>query len=288
MNNRNKKVSADDIVTYYDSCEVHYKMMWHLDTHRAMHYGYWTNETKNLKEALFNTNDLLAGIAELKPGMRVLDAGCGVGGSSLYIAQKYGCTTHGISLSTNQIQKASSQASLLNLGHLCKFSVADFCDTSFDSESFDIVWAIESVCHANDKAEFLKEAFRLLKPGGKLVMLDFFRTMPTPNQKQQKWLSNWGQAWAVPQFEYDEWFVKWAEQVGFDVIECKDISKNIWPSALRLYMYFFPSWIWNNLLRMTGKFNPIHMRNTWSTFYQFHSLQKKYWRYMLIVATKSK
>ena len=73
---------------------------------RSLHYGYWDDSVKNFHEALLNLNKVLAEIAEIKEGENILDAGCGVGGSSLWLAKRKNCTVKGISLNKRQIDKA--------------------------------------------------------------------------------------------------------------------------------------------------------------------------------------
>src|SRR5689334_12923414 len=98
--------SKNDIARYYDLSEVHYRRIWKLDKSRSLHYGYWDNSVKNFHEALLNVNKVLAEVAEIKEGENVLDAGCGVGGSSIWLATEKNCTVTGISLNENQINKA--------------------------------------------------------------------------------------------------------------------------------------------------------------------------------------
>lgn len=76
-----KPVRKEEIVHYYDTCEMNYKRWWNLDKSLAMHAGYWDETTKTLSEALSKENEVLAKIAGIKGSDRVLDAGCGVGGA---------------------------------------------------------------------------------------------------------------------------------------------------------------------------------------------------------------
>jgi cyclopropane fatty-acyl-phospholipid synthase-like methyltransferase len=281
-----QRVQNQDIIQYYETCDEHYSLLWHLNTHMAMHYGYWDKDTKNLKEALFKLNDFLANKADISSNLKVLDAGCGVGGSSLYLGRTRACSVEGITLSAKHVASANQKAKEQNLQNLVNFSVNDFTKTNFEPETFDVVWAIESVCHANEKKEFLAEAYRLLKKGGKLVMVDFFRTMSEPNEKEFYWLNNWAKTWAVPHFEFRDDFLRKANEVGFLNTEAQDLTQNIKPSANLLYAYFYPGVIWNYLLKLVGKHNEHHIENIWSAYYQFHSLKKGHWTYELITATK--
>ena len=72
------------IVEYYDTCEGDYRIFWDLDRSLAMHAGYWDSETKTLADALKRENEILAELAGVTSSDYVLDAGCGVGGSSIF------------------------------------------------------------------------------------------------------------------------------------------------------------------------------------------------------------
>jgi cyclopropane fatty-acyl-phospholipid synthase-like methyltransferase len=279
-------IAQQQIIDYYDHCQVDYSIVWHLKTHLSMHYGYWDKDVKNLRGALLRLNDELATRATISSSDVVLDAGCGVGGSSIHLAAKYGCKTTGITLSEKQAAFATAQAANKELSHKVDFLVNDFTATNFPDESFDVVWAIESVCHANEKADFLKEAFRVLKKGGRLIMADFFRNAQEPNAEGKYWLDKWAASWAVPEFEYDKVFVDKAWRTGFSSVELDDVTENILPSAKRLYYYFIPGVICDGTLRILGKRKLENRSNVWSTYYQYQALKRGFWNYHIIKATK--
>src|SRR2546428_4999839 len=117
---------------------------------------------------------------------RILDAGCGIGGSALWLAKYTKAGVVGISISPKQIEKAKILAKQAKVDHLVSFSVIDYLQTGFPEESFDVVWAIESVCHAEKKEEFLKEAHRVLKKGGRIITADgFIKREPTTEREKQ-------------------------------------------------------------------------------------------------------
>lgn len=286
MKTINATIENHNIVDYYDNCQVDYSIVWHLKTHLSLHYGYWDQTTKRLRDALIRMNDVLAQKVQINPSDKVLDAGCGVGGSAIYLAKKYNCSVDGITLSKNQVEFATEKADNKNLKHKLNFLVADFTKMPYNDNTFDVVWAVESVCHAHEKADFLKEAFRVLKKGGRLIIADFFRTMENPDTEQNKLLNNWGDTWAVPNFEYIKLFENKAVKAGFSVNKTQNITKNIRPSAERLYYCFVPGIICDGFLRFVGKRNHLHKANVWSTYYQYKSLKQDLWNYYIFSATK--
>ena len=70
----NSRVSASEVVTYYDQCEVDYRWLWHLDNNYAMHYGYWNEDTNHLRDALKNMNQYITDNLDVRAGQRLLDA----------------------------------------------------------------------------------------------------------------------------------------------------------------------------------------------------------------------
>ncbi len=181
------------IVQYYKDTEHAYKDSWDLGKSLAIHYGYRDHKARNFRTSLQRMNEVMAETAKITSSDQVLDAGCGVGGSSIFLAATIGSNVTGISLSERQVQQALDNAVKRGVSEKVKFEVADYCRTPFPDASFDVVWACESSCYADDKALFVKEAYRLLRPGGRLVVADGFVTTFENNENPviRKWLEGW-------------------------------------------------------------------------------------------------
>lgn len=275
-------ITEQDIIKYYDTCESDYRLLWHLSEQHAMHYGFWTEETRLLREALKNMNAFVFSKLQVRSGDRILDAGCGVGGSVIYATQLWDCEVWGITLSDNQCKKAERYAKDRKLKGSANFSVQNFCQTNFENASFDGIYGIESICHAQNKADFLREGYRLLKPGGRLVVADFFRTPLSKNHKKEYLIEKWAHTWAIPDFSYWQQFILEAKDIGLELTGNHDISQNIYKSARRLYYYFFPGLICHFLLRLFGLRTKVQGRNMWSTYYQYKSLKEGLWEYRVL------
>ncbi|KAL3798673.1 hypothetical protein HJC23_004424, partial [Cyclotella cryptica] len=104
-------------------------------------------------------------------GAKVLDVGCGFGGTSRYLADKLGpnADVTGITLSPNQVKRGTELAEERGLSNV-KFTVMNALEMDFPDNSFDIVWACESGEHMPDKEAYINEMMRVLKPGGKFIM----------------------------------------------------------------------------------------------------------------------
>ena len=76
----------------------------------AIHYGYWDKAVRSFPESLIRMNQVMMIAADIKPADKVLDAGCGVGGSSIFLASTLGCRVTGITLSYRQVNRAIENA----------------------------------------------------------------------------------------------------------------------------------------------------------------------------------
>jgi cyclopropane fatty-acyl-phospholipid synthase-like methyltransferase len=221
------------ITEYYDYTLPFYKIFWHGSAN-GIHYGFWDQETKNHKEALLNTNKFLAAKANISKNDVVLDAGCGIGGSAIWIAKNIKAKVTGITISQKQVEEAGKIAKKNGLAELATFYKRDFLNTGFENGSFTVVWAIESVCHAENKKEFLKEAYRLLKPGGRLIIDDGFLLRDIQNPKEAQDLKNFLEGLAVPNLSHENDFHKYLEETGFKNIKAWNKVMEATPSARKI------------------------------------------------------
>ena len=152
---------------FWDQTSVGWRTIWgpHI------HHGYYeNNESQTPLRAQEKLLEKLIEIVNLESRSKILDVGCGMGGSSLYLAKKHQADVAGITLSKKQVAIATQQAQLENI-HSVSFQVEDALSLkSFSDNSFDIVWSLESCEQFYDKKLFIEQAFRVLKPGGKLML----------------------------------------------------------------------------------------------------------------------
>ena len=111
-----------------------------------------------------------SGLNKLPKGSRVLDVGCGIGGSSRILSKEYGFEVVGISISQEQIKRANE---LTSNDDFCRFDVMNALDLKFPKGSFDGVWSVEAGPHMSDKQKFADEMLRVLRPGGVLAIADW-------------------------------------------------------------------------------------------------------------------
>lgn len=172
-----------------------------------IHLGYYGDppRTRDFRQAKHDFVHALvrwSGLDQLPAGSRVLDVGCGIGGSSRILADAYGLDVLGISISPAQIARAQSLTAP-PLDQRCRFAVMDALQLQLDDQRFDAVWSVEACPHMADKQRYADELLRVLKPGGRLAVADWNRRDPSQGElsKVERWvmrqlLDNW----AHPEF----------------------------------------------------------------------------------------
>jgi len=117
----------------------------------------------------------LARRARLEPGLRVLDVGCGLGGSARFLSAEHRCKVVGIDLTHEYVEAARALAELVGLDGAVKFQQANALDLPFHDASFDVAWTEHIQMNIADKNAFYAEIARVLAPGGRLVFHDIFQ-----------------------------------------------------------------------------------------------------------------
>ena len=275
-----------NIVDYYAATENAYKDSWDLDNSFAIHYGYWDEKVKTFSQSLLRMNEVMMEAAQIKSTDNVLDAGCGIGGSCIFLAERIGCNVTGISLSEKQIQKARNLIQRKKVEDKVEVEVMNYCATTFSDESFDVVWGCESICYADDKEQFIKEAYRLLKPGGRLVVADGFVTKFENNDHPT--IRNWLDGWQVNYLETPQRFQQYMNEAGFKNILYRDISKFTTHSSRRLYKYYFLAnlyLLWKTMT-FSNRSTEMQRKNIAACKHQYIGNKQGLWLYGLIVGTK--
>lgn len=229
-------MSEKNVKLYFDDCLMTaYKHAWNLDISHSIHYGFYDKDNRTHDLAVQNYNKQLSLFGEIKPQSKVLDAGCGVGGSLIWLAKNLNCTGKGINIHIPSLKLARRYADSNKVIDKLEFIEASFLNIPFEDNTFDVVWAIESVCQSHDKEKFIKEAYRVLKPGGKILVADFFLKRKPKNKLENWHLNNWCYGWAMPYLALTSDFNDQLSVEGFKNIKIKNITKNILPSSNRMF-----------------------------------------------------
>jgi tocopherol O-methyltransferase len=157
---------AGAIRQHYDSFAPIYRAFWgdHI------HHGLFARGTESPAEAQVALLEHCIRAINLKRGARVLDVGCGHGGTCIYLAKEYGCQASGITLSSRQAEIAREQASRNGVAGKVDFQVGDADHYDFPAATYDVVWTMESSEHFADKAGYFRRAAASLRADGKLLL----------------------------------------------------------------------------------------------------------------------
>ncbi|KAH7423204.1 hypothetical protein KP509_12G043900 [Ceratopteris richardii] len=180
---------------------------------------------------------------EHKP-KKIIDVGCGIGGSSRHLARKYGAEVIGITLSPHQARRATSITSAAGLSSKVSFQVADARNQPFPDNHFDFVWAMESGEHMPDKEKFMAELVRVTKPGGQILIVTWCHRElcageESLNPKEQKLLKKVCDAYYLPAWCSPSKYLSLAHTMGL-----KDVKSDDWTEYITL---FWPAVIFSAL-----------------------------------------
>ncbi|KAK9067569.1 hypothetical protein SSX86_011680 [Deinandra increscens subsp. villosa] len=138
---------------------------------------------------LDTTKEFVA-MLDLKPGQKVLDVGCGIGGGDFYMAETFDVDVVGIDLSVNMISFALERA----IGLKCSvdFEVADCTKKSYPDNTFDVIYSRDTILHIQDKPALFRTFYKWLKPGGKVLISDYCRKSGTPSEDFAEYIKQRG------------------------------------------------------------------------------------------------
>lgn len=225
------------IQDFYDASSGLWEQIWGEHMHHG-YYGPTGGQRKDRRQAQIDLIDECLQWAAVTEAREILDCGCGIGGSSLDLATRFGARVTGITLSPVQANRAGERATAANLGGesppCAQFKVADALHTPFADQSFDVIWSMESGEHMPDKVRFLQECYRLLKPGGKLLMATWCHRptaslagpLTAAEQRQLEWIYQvYGLPYVISLPEYESI----AQNCGFRQIHTADWTPAVAP-----------------------------------------------------------
>lgn len=158
-------VKKAEIQNHYDVATLFYWLLWG----RHLHHGLWEG-SESPQVAQQQLTETVARLAGIEHGERVLDVGCGMGGSSIHLSRRHQCQVTGITLSPVQRHWATMSARWNRAARNTDFRRADAEQVEFPAGTFDVVWSIECTEHLFDKPRFFERAAGWLKPGGRMAI----------------------------------------------------------------------------------------------------------------------
>ena len=220
---------------------------------------------------------------------RVLELGCGKGFNSVFLANRNPETIFtGIDLTPLHVKIAQKKAAdLKNLS----FMQGDFNHLPFADEQFDVVFAVESLCYSTNVPHTLAEIYRVLRPGGRLVVFDGYRSVNPENLEAslitaQK-LTEVGMAVQDGMNDINHWLTT-SEEMGLTLLERVDLSSAMKPTLCRLQglsLKFFMMKPWKR--KMVSRFRTYLVRNAIAGLLMPFGLEASIWSYYLTVMERS-
>ncbi|KAK9994135.1 hypothetical protein SO802_023838 [Lithocarpus litseifolius] len=234
------------IAEFYDESSGVWEDIWGDHMHHGFYdpdstidvSGHRAAQIRMIDEAL-----QFAGVLEdpTKRPKSVVDVGCGIGGSSRYIASKFGAKCQGITLSPVQAQRANALAAAQGLSDKASFQVADALEQPFPDGQFDLVWSMESGEHMPDKAKFVNELARVTAPGGTIIIVTWcHRDLAPTEESLQPWekelLNKICDSFYLPAWCSTAEYVKLLQSISLQDIKDEDWSQYVapfWPAVIR-------------------------------------------------------
>jgi tocopherol O-methyltransferase len=219
-------ISHETVAAHYDQLDRFYRSIWG----DAMHHGLWQDGCETRAQAVRALHDAVIARARLRPGMQVCDVGCGYGHSARLMVREQDVQVTGINRCPAQHQRAQALNEGADQPH---FLLGDWLESCLPAQAFDAVLAIESFEHIANKAAAIREALRVLRPGGSFV-LAVQVAKPTPAAWQRRLLLQpICKEARMPSLGTTEDFSNWLSHAGFQMIEIESVSAQVsrtWPS----------------------------------------------------------
>lgn len=267
--------NAKNVKSYYNTKES--KLGYILFLRGAKHFGYYDKGDKmyQISQSLRKMERKIGEALNLPATSKVLDAGSGMGAVSRNLAKWFHYDITGIDILDFNLLKARAEASKPKNSDLSlNYLEMDYHKLAFEDSSFNGVYTTETFVHASDPQKVLEEFHRVLKPGGKLVQLEYshdpYKNMTDAEKRSFMFVNKYA---AMPAFNLFEHGVheKLIEDTGFKLISSTNYMKNIEP-MLRWFM--LNAWLPVKVIRLLRKedrfVNAISAVDFWKLRHKIH------------------
>jgi cyclopropane fatty-acyl-phospholipid synthase-like methyltransferase len=219
--------TTDSVRTYYDQNTNLFLKFGNSRKAQNIHRSLWMRNTKTLDDALNVSNALIQAEIEsiADTNARIADLGCGVGASLFYIYPRLHepAPALGLTISPMQAKLARESAKQLGLQEKILFAEGDFTSVPL-SNDLDAVYSVEAVVHAVDPEKYFREASRLLRSGGKLILVDDYQATHPLLQHEVQWLKAYMDGWYVPGVRTVEQVISFAEKYNLSLIKNEELT----------------------------------------------------------------
>lgn len=216
-------VRKDLIRAHYQLSTPFYRLLWG----RHIHHGLWdASETPEVAQE--RLTETLADAARIVGGERVLDVGCGMGGSSIHLARRRDCHVTGVTLSPLQRWWAAASARWQGASGKTEFRCVDAEAVEFPERSFDRVWSVECTEHLFDKARFFRRAAEWVKPGGRVAICAWLAGETLDTEERRRLVYDVCEGFLCPSLGARSNYERWLTDAGL-VLE----KSELWTERVR-------------------------------------------------------
>jgi len=208
------------VAAHYNELDVFYREIWG----EHVHHGYWASGRETVEQAVEALIDLLAMRLGLAAGEEICDVGCGYGATARYLAEHFGVSVTGFSVSAAQVARAKL---IVPAAGAVAFEVRDWLDNGLADQQFDRAYSVESSEHMPDKQRFFDEAYRTLKPGGLFAICAWLAADAPRPWEIRHLLEPICREGRLPGMGDEADYRAMAAQAGFEVVAVQDISANV-------------------------------------------------------------
>lgn len=163
----------------------------------------------------------LAKLANLIPGMKILDIGCGVGGPARTLAADFGCQVIGLDITESYVQAAEMLTEKVGLSESVSFQVGNALDLVFDAETFDVVWSQNMIMNIEDKQQLFQEIHRVLRNEGILAI----EALMAGEKEETRFPVYWADDPSISFVSTPASLTLIMEDTGFEQIAWRDVTK---------------------------------------------------------------
>lgn len=209
---------AAEIREHYNSFAWLYRRFWgdHI------HHGLFLRGDEPPEEAQIQMLERCADLVKIQQGWRVLDVGCGHGGTCVHLASQYGCDTTGITLSDRQGELGRENAARAKVA--VEFILADAEEIAFPAGIFDAVWTMESSEHFLDKAAYFRKVRHTLRPGGVLLLAAWTGSMASARVRQV------AEEFLCPELLTGDEYASLICRAGMTVLKQEELTREVIPT----------------------------------------------------------
>jgi len=230
VSKENKNTFINKVNTYYDNNSTLFLKLGVDKSHFNIHQPLWPSTVKNQSEAANFSNLQIAHIIENleKPNLNIVDLGCGVGGSLMFLQQYFNKETfnfNGLTLSQKQVDIAEQVFNETN--STIQIQQGNFQKSSQYFTNVDVVYMIEAFVHSPDYQKLIEQVSKSLAPGGLFIIVDDWLNISPSQRNETKWINQYKNNWLIGSLVNTNQLEKTCKQNRLSLAQCHNFTSFI-------------------------------------------------------------